>query len=77
MQFIALLVDICGFEYTAKLNRMWQDINTSKGTTEKFKKAMQEEGIDLGIDFSVKLLSTGSWPLNKVWPKFLTGNNEI
>ena len=60
--------DICGFEYTAKLNRMWQDINTSKGTTEKFKMAMQEENIDLGIDFSVKLLSTGSWPLTKVYP---------
>jgi cullin 1 len=67
------LNDICGFEYTAKLNRMWQDINTSKGTTEKFKKALQEEGIELGIDFSVKLLSTGSWPLTKAFSMELPG----
>jgi len=54
---------------------MWQDINTSKGTTEKFKKALQEEGIELGIDFSVKLLSTGSWPLTKVFgQRFFFGN---
>ena len=57
--FRAFLLGTSGSDYAEEL--ILQKLNA-----EKFKKALQEEGIEIGIDFSVKLLSTESWPLTKV-----------
>merc|ERR1719163_2296805 len=58
---ISKLKQACGFEYTSKLQRMFQDIGVSKDLNENFKKHMgNSEPLD--IDFSIQVLSSGSWP---------------
>jgi len=39
---IGKLKDACGFEYTSKLQRMFQDIQTSRDTNSQFKDKMQQ-----------------------------------
>ncbi|KAG8042139.1 hypothetical protein G9C98_000130 [Cotesia typhae] len=53
----------CGFEYTSKLQRMFQDIGLSKDLNEKFKKMVAKSSNEkLDFDFSILVLSSGSWP---------------
>ncbi|KAI2548345.1 cullin 1 [Homo sapiens] len=57
-------VQACGFEYTSKLQRMFQDIGVSKDLNEQFKKHLtNSEPLDL--DFSIQVLSSGSWPFQQ------------
>ena len=60
---ISKLKQACGFEYTSKLQRMFQDIGVSKDLNENFKKHLAEEPLD--IDFSIQVLSSGSWPFQQ------------
>jgi len=60
---IAKLKQACGFEYTAKLQRMFQDIRVSKDLNEDFKRHLKEEPLD--IDFSVQVLSSSYWPFQQ------------
>lgn len=63
---ISKLKQACGFEYTSKLQRMFQDIGVSKDLNEQFKKHLQESAGDpLDIDFSIQVLSSGSWPFQQ------------
>ncbi|XP_073704659.1 cullin-1-like [Garra rufa] len=58
------MVQACGFEYTSKLQRMFQDIGVSKDLNEQFKKHLtNSEPLDL--DFSIQVLSSGSWPFQQ------------
>jgi cullin 1 len=58
---ISKLKQACGFEYTSKLQRMFQDIGLSKDLNENFRKHFElSEPLDL--DFSIQILSSGSWP---------------
>lgn len=60
---ISKLKQACGFEYTSKLQKMFQDIGISKDLNERFRehsKALSNE-----IDFSIQVLSSGSWPFNQ------------
>merc|ERR1712150_342859 len=57
---ISKLKQACGFEYTSKLQRMFQDIGVSKDLCEKFNKSI--ETTPLGVDFQIQVLSSGSWP---------------
>lgn len=50
-----------GYEYTSKLQKMFQDIILSKTLNEDFKKFSKELS-PLALDFQVKVLTTGSWP---------------
>ncbi|KAH0540917.1 cullin-1-like [Cotesia glomerata] len=53
----------CGFEYTSKLQRMFQDIGLSKDLNEKFKKMIATSSNEkLDFDFGILVLSSGSWP---------------
>ncbi|XP_073704662.1 cullin-1-like [Garra rufa] len=63
--FVAALdKQACGFEYTSKLQRMFQDIGVSKDLNEQFKKHLtNSEPLDL--DFSIQVLSSGSWPFQQ------------
>uniref|UniRef100_A0AAY3ZZC3 Cullin-1 n=1 Tax=Denticeps clupeoides TaxID=299321 RepID=A0AAY3ZZC3_9TELE len=57
-------VQACGFEYTSKLQRMFQDIGVSKDLNEQFKKHLSNsESLDL--DFGIQVLSSGSWPFQQ------------
>merc|ERR1711994_933135 len=61
---ISKLKQACGFEYTSKLQRMFQYVGFSKYLNENFKKHMgNSEPLD--IDFSIQVLSSGSWPFQQ------------
>ncbi|CAI9724537.1 cullin-1 [Octopus vulgaris] len=62
---ISKLKQACGFEYTSKLQRMFQDIGVSKDLNERFKKHLQASSQPLDIDFSIQVLSSGSWPFQQ------------
>ncbi|GLH10056.1 Cullin homolog 1 [Gryllus bimaculatus] len=59
---ISKLKGACGFEYTSKLQRMFQDIGVSKDLNEAFRKHLVNSNEPLDIDFSIQVLSSGSWP---------------
>jgi len=61
---ISKLKQACGFEYTSKLQRMFQDVGVSKDLNENFKKHMVNSD-PLDIDFSIQVLSSGSWPFQQ------------
>ena len=54
---ISKLKQACGFEYTSKLQRMFQDIGVSKDLNENFKKHLSNSGEPLDIDFSIQVCS--------------------
>merc|ERR1712064_63167 len=67
---ISKLKQACGFEYTSKLQRMFQDIGVSKDLNEQFRRhltgvseAHSNEPLD--IDFQIQVLSSGSWPFQQ------------
>ncbi|XP_019617462.1 PREDICTED: cullin-1 isoform X1 [Branchiostoma belcheri] len=62
---ISKLKQACGFEYTSKLQRMFQDIGVSKDLNEQFKKHLEKSGEPLDVDFSIQVLSSGSWPFQQ------------
>lgn len=62
---ISKLKQACGYDYTNKLQSMYQDIAVSKDLNEKFRqKDSTSEFLKKIIDFRVKVLSNGSWPLD-------------
>lgn len=62
---ISKLKQSCGFEYTSKLQRMFQDIGVSKDLNEQFRQHMLQSKEALDIDFSIQVLSSGSWPFQQ------------
>jgi len=62
---ISKLKQACGFEYTNKLQRMFQDVGLSKDLIEKFRKHMEQSGSSLNVDFYIQVLSSGSWPFTQ------------
>jgi len=62
---ISKLKQACGFEYTSKLQRMFQDIGVSKDLNEQFKRHLTNSEEPLDIDFSIQVLSSGSWPFQQ------------
>lgn len=65
---ISKLKQACGFEYTSKLQRMFQDIGVSKDLNENFRKHLETSKDPLDIDFSIQVLSSGSWPFQQSCP---------
>lgn len=59
---ISKLKEACGFEYTNKLQRMFQDMQISKDLNAGFKEHVQTLGTK-GLDSSYSILGTGFWPL--------------
>lgn len=62
---ISKLKQACGFEYTSKLQKMFQDIGISKDLNEKYREHLRKMAISNEIDFSIQVLSSGSWPYNQ------------
>jgi len=64
---ISKLKEACGYEYTNKLQRMFQDMQISKDLNTGFKEfegKLLEPGDDKPVDASYAILGTGFWPLN-------------
>jgi len=60
---IAGLREACGFEYTAKLQRMFNDISTSTEINDKFREHVSSNSLNLGLEYNIMVLTSGSWPL--------------
>jgi len=63
---IGKLKSTCGYEYTSKLQRMFTDMSLSRDLLDRFKQHIEEKHLENqlgGVDFSVLVLATGSWPL--------------
>jgi hypothetical protein len=54
---ISKLKQACGFEYTSKLQRMFQDIGVSKDLNEQFRRHLGNSNEPLDIDFHIQVNS--------------------
>ncbi|KAI9824378.1 MAG: hypothetical protein M1832_001913 [Thelocarpon impressellum] len=65
---ISKLKEACGFEYTNKLQRMFQDIQISKDLNGAYKdfidQALDAEDLRRAVDTHYHVLGTGFWPLS-------------
>lgn len=71
LNMISKLREACGYEYTSKLQRMYQDVAVvSKELNEKFKEELKSKGETLNYDLYVQVLTSGSWvmqpPTNEI-----------
>lgn len=60
---ISKLKEACGFEYTSKLQRMFQDMQISKDLNTGFKGHVQASIEGKNLDSTYSVLGTGFWPL--------------
>ncbi|PSN70631.1 cullin-2 [Corynespora cassiicola Philippines] len=65
---ISKLKEACGFEYTNKLQRMFQDMQISKDLNNSYKEwlgaTLDPDDLKNTIDATYHILGTGFWPLN-------------
>lgn len=65
---ISKLKEACGFEYTNKLQRMFQDIQVSKDLNAAYKdwhdKILEDSSSKREVDATYQILGTSFWPLN-------------
>jgi len=65
---IQMLKNECGYQFTAKLEGMFKDMNTSGDLNERFQQHMHQMRVADGatssitVDLQVKVLTTGYWP---------------
>lgn len=62
---ISKLKITCGFEYTKKLQRMFQDVGLSRNLNQDYKKVVVEGQINQTFDFQIMVLTSGSWPFSQ------------
>jgi len=69
---VSLLKAECGYQFTTKLEGMFNDMRISRETRDKYKSHKRQEeakgGGDKGIDIEVDVLTTGYWPSQNVPP---------
>ncbi|KIX05738.1 uncharacterized protein Z518_03710 [Rhinocladiella mackenziei CBS 650.93] len=65
---ISKLKEACGYEYTNKLQRMFQDVQISKDLNTAYKdwhdKILEDSDEKRTVDSTFQILGTGFWPLN-------------
>ena len=65
---ISKLKEACGYEYTNKLQRMFQDVQISKDLNTSYKewhdKILRDSNEKRTLDTTYQILGTGFWPLN-------------
>ena len=78
---IGKLKEACGYEYTNKLQRMFQDIQISADLNSNFKdwaqKALGDEDYKKVIDSSYHILGTGFWPLSPPNTNFIPPSDIV
>ena len=78
---IGKLKEACGFEYTNKLQRMFQDIQISADLNSAFKdvnaRALSDEERKARVDASYHILGTGFWPLTPPQTNFIPPNEIV
>jgi len=69
---ISKLKEVCGYEYTYKLQRMFTDMDVSADLNKLFQKYLASKGKEgAGPDFTAQVLTSGSWPLNSLKSTFI------
>ncbi|KAK2764360.1 hypothetical protein FQN54_009054 [Arachnomyces sp. PD_36] len=72
---ISKLKEACGFEYTNKLQRMFQDIQISKDLNTSYRawqdKVLDDDDRKKSVDPHFQILGTGFWPLNPPTTDFI------
>ncbi|XP_076257089.1 cullin 2 isoform X2 [Rhynchophorus ferrugineus] len=59
------LKQACGYEFTSKLHRMFTDMSVSADLNNKFQTFLNNDKIELGINFGIYVLQAGAWPLGQ------------
>ncbi|KAF7721987.1 Cullin-2 [Apophysomyces ossiformis] len=59
------LKEICGVEYTSKLNKMFTDMSLSNDLNTNFKDFLKQKPYKLGVGFDMLILTAGAWPMNQ------------
>uniref|UniRef100_A0AC35TI09 CULLIN_2 domain-containing protein n=1 Tax=Rhabditophanes sp. KR3021 TaxID=114890 RepID=A0AC35TI09_9BILA len=68
MSLINSMKAICGFDYTTKLMKMNKDMALSKSVSDEFKQSrLQQSAQPKKVDFSIHILTNGSWPYKQVY----------
>ncbi|XP_049844861.1 cullin-1-like [Schistocerca gregaria] len=65
VSMISKIKQACGYEYTSKMQRMFQDLGVSKNLNEAFRTYLNNSCKPMTIDFSIQVLSSGSWPFQQ------------
>ena len=78
---IGKLKEACGFEYTNKLQRMFQDIQISADLNTGFKNhqdtSLSADERKARVDASYHILGTGFWPLNPAQTNFIPPSDIV
>ncbi|XP_049781394.1 cullin-1-like [Schistocerca cancellata] len=75
VSMISKLKQACGYGYTSKMQRMFQDLGVSKNLNEEFRTYLNNSCKPMAIDFSIQVLSSGSWPFQQ--PRGFTIPREL
>ncbi|OAD77735.1 Cullin [Phycomyces blakesleeanus NRRL 1555(-)] len=62
---INCLKEICGVEYTSKLNKMFTDMSLSSDLNVNFKDYLKQQSCKMNVGFDILVLTQGAWPLNQ------------
>ena len=62
---ITRLRQACGFEFTNKFHRMFTDISLAEEQNTNFGNFLTAEKADVGINYFVRVLQQGAWPLSQ------------
>ncbi|KAI9280473.1 Cullin [Sporodiniella umbellata] len=65
VNMINRLKEICGVEYTSKLNKMFTDITLSSDLNSKFKTHIKDNQLQPQGNVEALVLTAGAWPLNQ------------
>lgn len=72
---ISKLKEACGYEYTNKLQRMFQDMQTSKDLNSSYKdwqaQVLDADDLKKAVDPTYNILGTGFWPLSAPTTTFI------
>lgn len=59
------LKQACGYEFTNKFHRMFTDISLAEDLNTKFSDFLKSSSVDVGINYFVRVLQQGAWPLSQ------------
>jgi len=59
------LKQACGYEFTNKFHRMFTDISLAEDLNSKFSDYLKKSSTDVGINYFVRVLQQGAWPLSQ------------
>ena len=88
LRIVGALQQACGFEYTSKLQRMFQDVGVSKDLNEHFKKHLAQSSDPLDSEYSLErsrereapfrsIVNFVSFIVNEVYASLQKRNNAI